>query len=64
MTEKISMAQVKIDMDLYRALQALRAETGVPVAQSVRRALREYLARHSRIEALVKEYSQSEGQDE
>lgn len=35
---------VRIDLDQYAALQALRTQTGVPVAESVRRALKLYLA--------------------
>lgn len=55
---------VNIDKELLKQLQQLRQETGVSVAESVRRALREYLARHARIDALVKQYSQSEVLDE
>ena len=35
---------VRLDRDLYLELVALRDKIGVPVAESLRRAVREYLA--------------------
>jgi hypothetical protein len=37
---------VHIDADQWTMLQALRDETGAPVAEIIRRAIGEYLRRH------------------
>ena len=39
---------VRIDYDLYLELMALREQIGVPVSESLRRAIREYLAKQKK----------------
>lgn len=36
---------ITMDLELYQALKVLRAEIGISVAESLRRAVREYLAK-------------------
>jgi hypothetical protein len=45
-TEKKPIS-LRLDHDLYDGLIELRRQIGVPVAESVRRAVREYLAKHN-----------------
>jgi hypothetical protein len=37
---------VNIDVEQWTMLKALRDETGAPIAESIRRAIGEYLRRH------------------
>jgi hypothetical protein len=38
---------IRLDHDLYMGLVELRKQIGVPAAESVRRAVRDYLAKHN-----------------
>ena len=45
---KKKLIDVRIDYDLYLELMALREKNGVPVAESLRRAIREYVAKQNK----------------
>jgi metal-responsive CopG/Arc/MetJ family transcriptional regulator len=45
---KKKLIDVKIDHALYQELVALRDKIGIPVAESLRRAIREYLAKQEK----------------
>lgn len=44
---------VRIDHDLYQCLVQVRECDGVPVAESIRRAIREYIGKCDRIKELM-----------
>lgn len=48
---------VRLDYDLYRELIELREGIGIPVAESLRRAVREYVAKQK--QRAIDDYSQS-----
>lgn len=42
----MKQCQVRLDENLYQELMALKKRNGIPVAESLRRAIIEYLKKH------------------